>query len=534
MRFLVLLLCALAGAVASAQTIHRHALPFLTPGSNLAQQGVVRIVNESSRAGTVEIHAIDDTGERFGPVTLEVGASQSRQFNSRDLEDGNAAKGLSGGIGDGEGNWRLQLETALDIHALAYLRTPDGFLTEMHSVVPQGEDERYHVLFFNPASNRTLASRLRIVNPHPERVAFTIRAIDADGMQGLEPVRFAIPAQAVRTFTSSQLEARLGDGEGKWRLYVSASRPVWVMNLMVTRSGHITNLSLPAPQLDSAEQPTPARALFWNGGFSETSANNGSVSGRMTVALTGGSFTADVVSAPHVRASNVPAGLTARFVRTNSTTVTLTLTGRARRHANANDVRDLTVVFADGAFEGGDAAGVERSTHRSLRVDFHDPSVNLAPANASEFAARVQDKKVVLTVVTLSNRIDAVELVFSRGGRYTGRGLVGDVGGSSATRAAARLFALFPSTGRWTYLECGHPEGSCGPFISPVPDVPHPDWLHRATMRFIGNSTENVPGDCTAALQFTSRTSGGYKMWCKLDSRTTYGPVSGTFRVIAD
>ena len=248
------------GTAASAQTVHRHALPFLTPGSNLAQQGVVRIVNESSRAGTVEIHAIDDTGERFGPVTLEVGASQSRQFNSRDLEDGNAAKGLSGGIGDGEGNWRLQLETALDIHALAYLRTPDGFLTEMHSVVPQGEDERYHVLFFNPASNRTLASRLRIVNPHPERVAFTIRAIDADGMQGLEPVRFAIPANAVRTFTSSQLESRFGDGEGKWRLYVSATKAVSVMNLMVTGSGHITNLSPPAPQLDSAE-PTPARCF---------------------------------------------------------------------------------------------------------------------------------------------------------------------------------------------------------------------------------------------------------------------------------
>ena len=483
MRFLALLFFVLAGTAASAQTIHRHALPFLTPASNLAQQGFVRIVNESGRAGTVEIHAIDDAGERFGPATLRVGAGRSVHFNSQDLEAGNASKGLSGGIGDGAGNWRLQLETALDIHALAYLRTPDGFLTEMHSVVPQGEDERYHVLFFNPASNQDLASRLRIINPHPERVTFTIRAIADDGMQGLEPVRFAIPANAVKTFTSNQLESRLGDGSGKWRFSVSASRPVWVMNLMVTRSGHVTNLSRPAPQLVSDEPQAPARSLSWDGGFSETSANNGAISGRVTMTLTGGSFTADVVSARHVRASNVPAGLTARFVRTNSTTITMTLTGRARSHAKANDVRNLTVAFADGAFERGDAAGVERSTHRNLRVDFRDPPADLAPANSSEFLARVRDKKVVVTI----GGIDTVEYLFSSGGRVTGRDLSSGLG----------------ANGRWTYTK-----GS----------------LHRATMRISAGQL----GQCyPVELRFTSRTSGRFSAFC-----TGYlVGGNGTFRV---
>ena len=57
------------------------------------------------------------------------------QFNSSELEDGNPAKGLSGGVGDdGDGDWRLELTSDLDIEALAYIRTDSGFLTTVHDV----------------------------------------------------------------------------------------------------------------------------------------------------------------------------------------------------------------------------------------------------------------------------------------------------------------------------------------------------------------------------------------------------------------
>ena len=39
------------------------------------------------------------------------------------------------------------------------------------------------------------------------------------------------------------LEGRLGDGVGKWRLRVTSSAPLWVMNLLESPSGHLTNLS---------------------------------------------------------------------------------------------------------------------------------------------------------------------------------------------------------------------------------------------------------------------------------------------------
>ena len=190
------------------------------------------------------------------PIELSIDGSKTTHFNSQDPRARNPAKGLSGGVGDGQGHWWLDLRTDLDIEALGYVRTSDGFVTEMHSVVPLGEDGRYDVLFFNPASNQNV-SRLRIVNPNPERVSFTIRALDDDGMREVEPFQFAILANAARTFTSSQLESRFGDGEGKWQLSVSAGRPVWVMSLMTTRSGHVTNLSLPAPDLAISEPEPP-------------------------------------------------------------------------------------------------------------------------------------------------------------------------------------------------------------------------------------------------------------------------------------
>ena len=55
---------------------------------------------------------------------------------------------------------------------------------------------------------------------------------------------------SARTLTAQQLEqgdaglsGRLGDGAGKWQLFVSAGRPIQVMSLLTTPTGHLTNLS---------------------------------------------------------------------------------------------------------------------------------------------------------------------------------------------------------------------------------------------------------------------------------------------------
>ena len=96
-----------------------------------------------------------------------LGARQTRHFNSGDLERGNAAKGLSGGLGEGEGYWRLSLESDLDLEVGAYIRTADGFLSSVHDVVPTvevGGETVHRVSVFNPGSNRNQVSWLRLVN----------------------------------------------------------------------------------------------------------------------------------------------------------------------------------------------------------------------------------------------------------------------------------------------------------------------------------------------------------------------------------
>ena len=236
-----------------AQAPTEHLLPLVPAASNPRQQGFVRIVNRSHRNGSVEIHAIDDSGRRFGPVSLSLGAGVTTGFNSRDLERGNPSRGLSGGVGEGSGDWRLELRTYLDIEARAYVRG-DGFLSSVHDVVEEDSafgPMTYRVPFFNPASNRSFVSSLRLINLASEPAGVVITGSDERGMPPPgEALALTLPAGAARTLSAQQIEqgdsdllGGLGDGEGKWQLYVAANQPLQVMSLMRSRSGYLGNLS---------------------------------------------------------------------------------------------------------------------------------------------------------------------------------------------------------------------------------------------------------------------------------------------------
>lgn len=229
-------------------------VPLFIAADDPQRQGFVRLSNHSQRRGSVTIHAIDDTGRRAGPVTLAMDAGETVHFNSEDLERGNSAKGLSGSVGDGVGDWRLEVRTDLEVVGpLAYARTSDGFLTSLHDLVRGRGDARrsYRVPIFNPASNRNQRSQLRIVNPSMHSAAITIAGIDDRGQPGsLGEVSFTLPAGHARTIDAEQLEmghteltGRLGDGAGKWQLRLDADQPVRVLNLLLSANGNLTNLS---------------------------------------------------------------------------------------------------------------------------------------------------------------------------------------------------------------------------------------------------------------------------------------------------
>ena len=231
--------------------------------SNPTQQGFVRIINRSAESGTVRIHAVDDSGRRAGPVTLSMSAKATTHFNSGDLENGNRDKGLSGRTGGSAGDWRLQLETDLDIEALAYIRTTDGFLTSMHDSVPGERSESgflYLVPIFNPGSNNNQRSSLRLVNPGGEDAQVVIAGLDDRGRPPPNgDVRLTLPASEARTIRAQEMEeggagfnGRFGDGGGKWQLTVSADRPIQVMSLLQSPTGNLTNLSTSVAPLAGA------------------------------------------------------------------------------------------------------------------------------------------------------------------------------------------------------------------------------------------------------------------------------------------
>ena len=263
-----------------------HGVPLFPAASHTMREGFVRVINRTDQNGDVAIAAIDDSGWHAPGIMLAIGGNETAHFNSNDLEQGNAGKSLSGGTGSGQGDWRLELTSDLEIEVLAYIRTTDGFLTAMHDVVERGLTGRaqpesargspsheHRVAIFNPGRNRNQVSLLRLINPGAEDVEVTITGIDDAGTasagEGGEAgaVRLTLPAGGSTTVSSAALESaqdrgvadadsgnsddggalaltgELGPGTGKWQLLVTSEQPVVAMSLLMSPTGHLTNLS---------------------------------------------------------------------------------------------------------------------------------------------------------------------------------------------------------------------------------------------------------------------------------------------------
>ena len=243
----------------SAAHAEQYIIPlFLAPGTSGDPQGVLRIVNDTGDAATVQVFAIADDGTRAGPATIALGASAAAEFDATELRSANAAKGLSGGLGRLSGDVRLSIDSDALIVPLAFVRSSDGALSAMHDTVrpalAEGEPYRYEIPVFNPSTDVTRASRLRLINPGAMSAAVTIAGRDDGGaVAGGGDVTLTLPAGGARTLTARQLEAggagltgRLGAATGGWRLAVTSDRPLEVVNIVASSTGHWNNLSTTA------------------------------------------------------------------------------------------------------------------------------------------------------------------------------------------------------------------------------------------------------------------------------------------------
>ena len=233
-----------------------HVLMFPSASDPFMRQGLVRVRNRSGFDGSVEIQAFDGSGWTHDTVTMTVGAGETVQFNSNDLELGNAAKGLDGGTGPGLGDWRLKLRSGADLEVSSYVRSSDGLASRMHRSTPR-IDGRHLVALFNPAGNDPQASLLRLVNEGGRDAWVHIAGIDDDGTSSrLRKVYVTVPAGRALNLSAGELESgsgegitsgALGDGSGKWRLLVGPSGDMAVMSLLPGPAGRLANVSTAAP-----------------------------------------------------------------------------------------------------------------------------------------------------------------------------------------------------------------------------------------------------------------------------------------------
>ena len=202
------------------------AVPLMLSTFN-SREGFVRIVNESEDSGSVRVFAFDDGGHAPDPIEIPLAAGQVVHFNSKDLESGNAGKGIKGGVGAPvQGDWRLDVESGLPVRVLAFVRTTDGFLTAMHDVLPRNDQGQLVAHTFNPGSNMNQASTLRLVNAGANDESLSIDGVDDQGNDA-GPVTLTLSAGECRTLSAFDLEngaqgliGTLGDGSGKWRLFI--------------------------------------------------------------------------------------------------------------------------------------------------------------------------------------------------------------------------------------------------------------------------------------------------------------------------
>ena len=226
------------------------AVPLMVSASDSMRQGFVRIINESEESGSVRILSFDDGGTAAEPIEIQLGANQALHFNSNDLENGNARKGINAGVGSPmRGDWRLDIETTLLVRVQSFVRTTDGFLTAMGEVLPRGADGRLAAHVFNPGSNMDQESKLRLVNTGANAEGVSIEGVDDQGGRG-GPVTLTLAAGESRTLSAFDLEegaqgltGTLGDGAGKWRLFITTGQAVVGMSLLEAVTGHLTNIS---------------------------------------------------------------------------------------------------------------------------------------------------------------------------------------------------------------------------------------------------------------------------------------------------
>ena len=257
------------GMSRGARRLHRVAL-FPSASDGAGRRGVVRVVNRSAEPAEVSIEAFDSTDRSYEEVRLRLGAGSSSEFDSSDLEQGDAEKDLTGSTGPGEGDWWLELSSASDIAVLSYVDTASGPLSALRgtSGVETETGMRYEAVLLGGSS------ALRLLNADADTVEVRLTGTDDAGAVG-GVVELTVEPWSVRTLTrealaegEAGLRGALGSGTGSWRLRLEADGEIDVLSLVRGAGGMLSDVSrrgrpAGAPPRTEVVDATASSADLW-------------------------------------------------------------------------------------------------------------------------------------------------------------------------------------------------------------------------------------------------------------------------------
>ena len=230
----------------------------------ISPQGFYSFENAEDYARTADILLLSDSGRLLRRAKIRVPGGQLTHINSRDILEGNPGKGITSTViaqpREGEAAWAFVTAPA-HMWIRAYVRTPGGFVSGMSDTleeyISEGGYAVEHATFFNPGSNQSIVSVLRILNAIGRPRTAVITGTDALGFRSGQ-VRCRIGANQALMLSARALEegprgctGRFGDGAGKWRLFVRPdnTEDFWFdsMSQLWGASGIVTNVSFPEP-----------------------------------------------------------------------------------------------------------------------------------------------------------------------------------------------------------------------------------------------------------------------------------------------
>ena len=232
---------------------NRHRVAFFNPGSNRHQVSRLLIFNRSAEPAAVTITGVDDRGNSpGGAVRTTLPPRATRTFTAAQLESG--ASGLEGSLGDGDGKWRLSVESDRALAVKNLLESPTGHLTNL-STIPRQSGSGYFLPFIPAADDPNLQGFVRVINY--SSVPGEVRIVadnDSFERQYYPPLRLALDAYETAHFNSNDLEwgneakglvgvgAGQGNLAGDWRLELTSDLRFQALSYVRTRDGFLTSM----------------------------------------------------------------------------------------------------------------------------------------------------------------------------------------------------------------------------------------------------------------------------------------------------